>query len=330
MTLGRRKFLIWAGLGWVGFGRQARAQTQTTVPLRLGLLAFGSGAWELETMRRHGLDRRAGLDILTTPTASPAAGEIALQAGAVDVIITDWLWVARQRHAGQSIRFIPHSSALGEVMVSASSPIQTLADLKGRRLGIAGGPLDKSWLLLRAYSRRHLGGDLQDDAQLVHASPPLLSQELQAGRVDAIVTFWPFAARLAAQGGTRTLAGLDMIMAGLGFAPPVPLMGFGVHDRFASTQPQAIAAFAAAMGQAGDILAGSDQAWQAIRSLTGDADDATLTGLRSRMAQGRITPNPDMAIQANALFSLLGQLGGAELTGGATAIPDGTFLFPRP
>ena len=46
-------------------------------------------------------------------------------------------------------------------MVHPKAGIKTLKDLKGRKLGIAGGPVDKSWLMLRAYSKKKLGIDLK-------------------------------------------------------------------------------------------------------------------------------------------------------------------------
>ena len=96
--------------------------------------------------------------------ASPEAGKIALRAGNADIVVSDWLWVSRERALGAKLTFYPYSSALGAVMVPASSPIQTLADLKGRKLAVAGGPIDKNWLLLQAWLKqeRHrpeVGGD---------------------------------------------------------------------------------------------------------------------------------------------------------------------------
>jgi NitT/TauT family transport system substrate-binding protein len=35
-------------------------------------------------------------------------------------------------------------------MVPAQSPIRDIVDLRGKRLAVAGGPLDKSWLRWRA------------------------------------------------------------------------------------------------------------------------------------------------------------------------------------
>ena len=58
---------------------------------------------------------------------------------AADVIVSDWLWVSRERGLGAKLTFYPYSSALGAVMVPNSSTIRTLADLKGRKLAVAGG-----------------------------------------------------------------------------------------------------------------------------------------------------------------------------------------------
>ena len=40
-------------------------------------------------------------------------------------------------------------------------------DLVGGKLGIAGGPVDKSWLILRAYAQKSVGGDLADKVERV-------------------------------------------------------------------------------------------------------------------------------------------------------------------
>ena len=38
---------------------------------------------------------------------------VALQGGAVDLIVTDWFWVSRQRNEGRLFSFVPHSMAAG-------------------------------------------------------------------------------------------------------------------------------------------------------------------------------------------------------------------------
>src|SRR5215471_7134435 len=91
--------------------------------VRIAAQKTGTLAWELDVIRARQLDQKRGLTIETTELASPEAGKIV---------------------------FYPYSSALGAVMVPASSPMRTLADLRGKKLAVAGGPIDKSWLLLQA------------------------------------------------------------------------------------------------------------------------------------------------------------------------------------
>jgi len=295
------------------------------VPLRLGLVSFGSGAWLVDVMRRHDLPAGHGLDVQTVGMANPAAGEVALGAGGVDAILSDWLWVARQRAAGQRLVFIPDSSAVGEVLASATSGINSLSDLNGKRLGVAGGPSDKSWLLLRAYSRRQLGYDLADKVQQVYAAPPVLSQELAAGRVDAVLTFWPYAARLAA-GGMRRVVGMDEVIKGLGFVRPVPMMGFAFREDWLAAHPGALARFIAAKAEAERMMASDDGEWDHLRPLTGAENDAVLTGLRDRYRAGiQGADQSGIPAQAAALYAQLAAIGGAELTGGAASLPEGTF-----
>src|SRR5262245_52592833 len=115
--------------------------------VRVAVQKTGTLAWELDVIRHHGLDRDASLSIVTTELAAPEAGKIALRGGSVDIIVSDWLWVSRERTLGARLVFNPYSSALGAVMVPAASTIKTVADLKGKKLAIAGGPADKPWHL---------------------------------------------------------------------------------------------------------------------------------------------------------------------------------------
>src|ERR1700731_1142091 len=114
------------------------------------LIAFASPckrpelAWELDVIKRHGIERKLDLIIDTLELASTEAGKVALKGGSVDLILSDWLWVARERSLGDTLVFYPASTALGAVMTPAQSSIRSVLDLKDKKLAIAGGPLDKS------------------------------------------------------------------------------------------------------------------------------------------------------------------------------------------
>ena len=84
--------------------------------VKIGTLKFGTVNWELDVIKTNGLDKAAGLDLEIVDLASTGATTVALQAGSVDVIVTDWLWVTRQRAAGAHFTFVPFSTSVGALM----------------------------------------------------------------------------------------------------------------------------------------------------------------------------------------------------------------------
>ncbi|HLB80260.1 MAG TPA: ABC transporter substrate-binding protein, partial [Dongiaceae bacterium] len=93
------------------------------------VLKFGTVNWELDVIETHGLDKAEGFDLQVVELAGKDATTVALQAGDVDVIVTDWIWVSRARAEGAAFTFVPYSTAVGGLMVPADSPVRTLADL---------------------------------------------------------------------------------------------------------------------------------------------------------------------------------------------------------
>jgi NitT/TauT family transport system substrate-binding protein len=316
--------LLAALLGMAGSPRAHAADT-----IRVAAQKTGTLAWELEIIRAHGLDRQADLNIETTELASTEAGQIALKGGSADLILSDWLWVARERGLGDDLVFSPYSNMLGAVMVPDDSPIKDIGDLKGKRLGVAGGPLDKSWLLLQALAQRS-GVDLKTQASISYAAPPLLSAMLRQGKIDATLTYWNFCARLEAQSMRRaiTMAG---VMKRLGAAGPVPMIGYVFHDRWAERHRALLDRFFPLTQQAKKILASSPAEWQRLAARIGVSDNAELDIYRRRYAEG--IPNRPLADEiadARALYRVLGHIGGPELVGPAQALDPGTFYSAGP
>jgi NitT/TauT family transport system substrate-binding protein len=283
--------------------------------LRIGTLKFGTLNWLLETMRGEGLVAREGLNIESVDFASGQATTVGLQAGDIDLIVSDWLWAMRRRSDGEMLRFAPFSTALGALMVAANSPVRALSDLKGRKIGVAGGALDKSWLLLRAYASERAGIDLAAVAEPVYGAPPLVNEQLALGRIDAALTFWPYAARLDAKGFTRLMDMKDVI-GGLGISPTPPLVGFVWNERIMKEKGEALAGFFRAAAAANRVLATSDPAWERIRPLMQAADDAEFVKLRDYFRAGIPGTFDAGALGAcERLYQLLARTGGEELVG---------------
>lgn len=305
--------------------RPVRGSAAETSVVRVGVLKFGTVSWELDVIKQHGLDAKEGITLEVQAFASNDAASIAFMGGTVDLVVEDFLWVARQRAEGVAVSFLPYSSAVGALLVRPDRGIARLADLSGKKLGVAGGALDKSWLILQGLARRQAGLELASAVTPVYGAPPLLSEKLLSGELDAVLTYWHFAARLEARGMTRLLGVADA-MAELGVPPTTPQLGYIFKESWARAAPERIAAFARASRAAKTLMKESDAEWERLRPLTRAEDDATLRALRQRYREGIVASWGEAERQAAAkLFAVLAELGGERLVGKARSLPDGTF-----
>lgn len=295
--------------------------------LRVGFQATGTFAWQLDVIRRHGLATAADLDLKTVELASPDAGKLALNGGTVDLAVVDWLWVARERALGLKLKFYPYSSAVGAIMVKADSPLHGLSDLAGRTLSIAGGPLDKSWLIVQAAAIRK-GVDLKRAATLQYGAPPLLFQKVLQGEADASLNFWNFCARLEAR-GYRRLLDVRQAQSDLGLKEPVALTGYVFTEQFAANRTSTIERFLSAVRKANAILLQSDQEWEALRPLMQADDEATFLAYRARTRESmpRRSTKEEEA-DARMLFKAIVDVSGSTLVGSIKDLDPDLYYHP--
>jgi NitT/TauT family transport system substrate-binding protein len=292
--------------------------------IRLVAQRTGSLAWELDVIKAHGLDKKADLDIETLELASTEAGKVALRGGSADIIVSDWTWVARERALGDSLLYYPYLSTLGAVMAPAGSPIRDVADLKGKKLAVAGGPIDKSWLLLRALALQS-GIDLRTVATVVYGAPPLLSQKALQGETDATLTFWNFCADLEAAGLKRAIS-MDDVLHRLGATGPVAMLGYVFDGAWAAKNRAALDRFLDASRQAKEILASTPAEWQRLAPRIGVADPAALALYRTGYSEGiPRRPVAEEETDARGLYHILADIGGTELVGPARELEPGSF-----
>ena len=317
--ISRRNFLITAATAaLVSGGATAAEQAGLTV----GAVQFGTLHWLLDVIKERKLDAEEGFDLSLRMVANTGAAIIALLGHEADIIVTDWFWVMRQRSLGGDYLFMPFSAALGGVIVPGDSPIRSVADLKGKKIGVAGGPIDKSWLLLRAFGIKSGAGDLAATATPVFAAPPLLNEEAAAGRIDALLNFWPFAVKLEAT-GYRQMISVSEIMQALGIENPLPLVGFVFPANLASGPAQA---FARAVQKGQAILATSDQEWERIRPLMKAGSDEEFRMLRARYREGLLHSwSARDREAARKLFAIVRDTGGEEVTGAGVTFDPRAF-----
>ena len=295
--------------------------------LRAAAQESGTVNWELDTIRHYGLDAKHGFTLQVQGVSGGPAGQIAFQGGAADVIVSDWLWVARQRAEGFDYVFVPYSRAVGALMVPAGSPAESLRDLEGGRIGIAGGPLDKSWLILRAYAQQEYGMDLTTATEQVFGAPPLIFQTALSGELEGAINFWHFLAKMEA-GGMRPLVTVDEAALALGLDPQTPLLGYVLRGETLRDHPELVQGLAAASRDAKALLASDPAAWDRLRDRMNAANDAEFEALKAGFVAGTPAEGPVDEEAAERMLRLMAELGGAERVGPVTDLPEGVFVTP--
>lgn len=302
------------------------AMAETPV-IKAAVLKFGTVNWELTTIKTHGFDTANGFTLEVNGVAGGPAAQVAFQGGEADVIVTDWLWVARQRAAGKDYVFFPYSKAVGSVMVAGTSSAKSLADLQGAKIGIAGGPLDKSWLILRAFAEQEYGIDLKASTEQVFGAPPLIMKSALQGETQGAINFWHYLAKMEAA-GMRPLVSVGDAAVALGLDPDTPLLGYAFKGDYLAKHPELVAGLAKASRSAKELLATDDSAWEALRAIMKPSNDAEFAALIAGFRAGIPTDYDVNQDAANKMLTLMSRLGGVELVGDVTAVPDGLFINP--
>ncbi len=292
--------------------------------IKIGTQKTGTVGWELDVIKKYGLDAKHGVSVDVVDLASNESAKIAFNAGEIDMFVTDWLFVSRERTDGNMITFVPFSASVGSLVVKGDGAIKSLADLKGKKIGVVGGAVDKSWLLLQGYAKKN-GVDLASSVTPVFGAPPLLNEKFLSGELDAVLTNWNFVARLTPK-GAKELVTVQQAQEALGAKGAIATIGFAFKDDFAAAHRDAIRGFLAADKDAKEILKTSDPEWARLRAVMKIDDNAVFDATVAKFRAGIPTQTPaEDQKTAAALYDVLVQVGGKPLVGSGTKLADGTF-----
>jgi NitT/TauT family transport system substrate-binding protein len=202
----------------------------------------------------RGLFKKYGLDVDLEKVKSGTEAIAFLTQGSVDVggiaIVTS-LWNSWNR--GLDIRIIapgglePMKDSPTNLLVSAKATgVKSLSDLKGKKIGAAGGPgSGGEYLVAKALERAHL---TIRDVNLVNVGNPDIPAALASDSVDAALAGPPFSEQAITSGAAKVLA-TDL-------TPGLMTVAFVGSGKFIKERPEVAKRFVLAMTEAARLMQG--------------------------------------------------------------------------
>ena len=293
----------------------------------------GSPRYVLYAIKKYGLDREHGFYLDVELVADEIEEdretvEMKLQRGEADLIDIDYLSVARERANGAPIvAFHPYGRTVGGLVVPADSPIDGLADLRDRRVGVV-RRLDKNWILTRAACRADHGYDPDEEANVVEVgSKSGLTTMLRDGDVDAALQFWQLIPGLVDGGSYREVLPMSRLVQRLSDTDrKVPVSTFLTTERYLEEHTDAVRGFGRAYRDAVDRLETDNRLWDELgERMMGGAEPSVVAGVRDGWREMVVRDwDGETVAGMRRLFDHLHDVAGTDALG-VDEIPEGTF-----
>jgi NitT/TauT family transport system substrate-binding protein len=157
------------------------------------------------------------------------------------------------------------------VLVAKDSPIHTVQDLAGKKIGV-NVKHNLASLLIQALAQPQ-GVKLDEDKNFIPVAFPDMQNALKTGSVDAVQAVEPFNTQLQKSIGARLLADTNE-----GQTSNFPISGYATTEEFAKKNPKTVAAFQRALGKAQAMLSDRKVLEQVVPTYT-KIDTATAASL---------------------------------------------------
>lgn len=206
--LGRLVFI--AAVVWilVSLGERPAARAEEPVKFIFGALPIG--AFPVQVMKETGLEKKYNLDLEVKLYPTVQGFYTAALAKAIDLGVMGWASVAAFAHQGHDwVNIYSGIYTTDQILVRPDSPLKRFEDLKGKKVGLFGGPNSQTAINFRIIGLTRFGFDPGKEMKLVYGAPPLTAGLLQKGEVDAAVLLEPFVTKLVIPGKAKILAGIN-------------------------------------------------------------------------------------------------------------------------
>jgi NitT/TauT family transport system substrate-binding protein len=250
--------------------------------IRIIINPSGTQGFPAMLVQKFGLDKKHNFQAEIIPTANTQAEVIGIQSGNAEIGIWNWPDVARMHGAGTPVVGIaPSMKWTNTLIVPINSPAMTLADLKGKRIGIL-RRTGLDWVLIRAVAQKVYGFNIDVDARIQEATVALLRALIEQGQLDAAMMYGDLTPAMVATGKFRLLTTIKDLVGQLGI-PDAPYSLVAARLDYAAQHPQNIKAFLSAYREAVDTLLTDDSIWlEEAKDLLKISDPNLVAQVRDR------------------------------------------------
>ncbi|MEV6160076.1 ABC transporter substrate-binding protein [Nonomuraea sp. NPDC052129] len=213
----------------------------------------GADAAPLFIAIEKGFFKEQGLNVKTEAIQAPQAVLPKLANGSMDVVLGSYATILSIQSQGlEKFKYIADSyqgaaGAFG-VMVSKNSPIKSVGDLKGKKIGV--NALVGLGVLTMNPHLKIAGLDPTKDVKYVVVPSTDWLKSLKSGAVDAVWMTDPYVSQAKNQDGATML--LDTMS---GPTDSLPITGWAATEKWIGKNPKTMAAFQRAMAKAQNVAA---------------------------------------------------------------------------
>jgi NitT/TauT family transport system substrate-binding protein len=267
--------LALAATGCSGSSTKKSSTGLEKTQLTIGMLPVADAA-QLKLAIDRGFFKAEGLTVKTEILQGGAEAIPKLKSGNLDLSFGAYVpFFMAEAKGAIKLRIVADAfqSAVGThvILVPKDSPIHTIKDLAGKKIGV-NVQHNLCSLLVQATLQPN-GVYLDDIKNFVPMAFPAMENALKTHSVDAVQAVEPFNTQLQKSIGARLITDLSQ-----GPTADFPIAGYATTDDFARNNPKTLAAFQRAIGKAQAALADRSILEQVLPTYA-HIDAATATSL---------------------------------------------------
>jgi ABC-type nitrate/sulfonate/bicarbonate transport system substrate-binding protein len=297
--------LLLVSLSCLG-GQQKPAKAADAPAVVAPALFPGVQIFPIQVMQKKGIAAKYNLEVKPVMLAGPQAVYQRMQRDDFQAGFGAWPKIAQLRHAGAKVVMV--YSMLGytnEILVKKDSPIKSVADLKGKKVAVFGGPGAGTTAMFLLEMNRYYHFNPMKESHIFYGAPGLVAAELGRGQVDAALLLEPFSDKLLATGKFRSVGNLGKIWEEHNHTSPM-LLALVMGEKWSNDNPDVAKRFVAAYSEALHYLKTHKEIWTELAAGIHIKDPKAVELLRTNAGPALIDKWNESYVQSQLQFA--GQL----------------------